>query len=149
MTLLERPEVLAAIREDPVTTPGAVEELMRYYTVAEYSVVRVADEDVEICGVTIRAGEGVLALANAANRDPAAFDTPDEFDIERDARHHLGFGYGAHQCLGQNLARTELRIVFDTLVRRVPGLRLAQPVEELPFKVDGNVYGLYEMPATW
>jgi cytochrome P450 len=149
MTLLERPETLAAIREDSAKTPGAIEELLRYFTVAEYAIVRVAEEDVEIAGVTIRAGEGVLALSNTANRDPAAFDAPDEFDIARGARNHLGFGYGAHQCLGQNLARLELRIVFDTLFRRMPGLRLAKPVEDLPFKSDGQVYGLYEMPVTW
>ncbi|MFK0021234.1 cytochrome P450 [Streptomyces sp. NPDC090798] len=149
MMLLRRPETVAAIRSDPAKTPGAVEELMRYFTVAEYAVVRVADEDAEIGGVTIRAGEGVLALSNTANRDPAAFEAPDEFDIERDSRNHLGFGYGAHQCLGQNLARAELRIVFDTLFRRLPGLRLTRPAEELPFKADGNVYGLYELPVTW
>lgn len=94
--------------------------------------------------MTIRAGEGVLALSNTANRDPAAFGAPDEFDIAggRGARNHLGSGCGAHQRQGQNLAWLELRIVFDTLFRRVPRLRLAKLVEELPFKSDGQVYGL-------
>jgi cytochrome P450 len=88
-------------------------------------------------------------LSNAANRDPAAFADGDRFDVERGARHHIAFGFGAHQCLGQNLARLELQIVLDTLVRRIPGLRLAVPVDDLPFKDDANIYGLYELPVTW
>jgi cytochrome P450 len=149
MTLLEQPEQLALVREDPRRTPDAVEELLRYFTIAEFATARVAIQDVEIGGVLIRAGEGVLALANAANRDPAAFEDGDRLDVERGARHHVSFGFGAHQCLGQNLARLELQIVFDTLFRRVPGLRLAAPVEELPFKDDAAIYGLYELPVTW
>ncbi|WAL64997.1 cytochrome P450 [Amycolatopsis cynarae] len=149
LTLLEHPETLAALREDPSKTLNAVEELLRYFTIAEFATSRVATADVELGGVTIRAGEGVLALGNTANRDPEAFDDPEEFDIERGARHHIAFGFGAHQCLGQNLARMELQIVFDTLFRRVPGLRLAVDAGELPFKDDANIYGLYELPVTW
>lgn len=149
MMLLEYPGALAAIRDDPAKTPAAVEELLRYFTIAEYAICRVAVADVELGGVTIRAGEGVIGLCNTANRDPAAFDHADEFRIERDARHHLAFGFGAHQCLGQNLARTILVTVFDTLFRRIPGLRLAKPVDELPFKEDAGVYGLHALPVTW
>jgi cytochrome P450 len=149
MTLLEDPVQRAALRADPEVTPRAVEELLRYFTIAEFATSRVAKEDVEIGGVLIRAGEGVIALGNAANRDPAAFENGDKLDFERGARHHIAFGFGAHQCLGQNLARMELQIVFDTLLRRVPGLRLAAPVDELPFKDDAAVYGLYELPVTW
>jgi cytochrome P450 len=104
---------------------------------------------VEIGGVLVHAGEGVIALGNAANRDPAAFDNGDALDIERGARHHVAFGFGAHQCLGQNLARMELQIVFDTLFHRVPGLRLAATVDELPFKNDAAIFGLYELPVSW
>jgi cytochrome P450 len=149
MTLLEDPVQLAALRADPDITPRAVEELLRYFTIAEFATSRVAKEDIEIGGVLIRAGEGVIALGNAANRDPAAFENGDKLDFERGARHHITFGFGAHQCLGQNLARMELQIVFDTLFRRVPGLRLAVPVDELPFKDDAAIYGLYELPVTW
>jgi cytochrome P450 len=149
LTLLEHPEALAAIKADPAKTPSAVEELLRYYTIAEFATSRVATEDVEMGGVLIRAGEGVVGLSNTANRDPEAFPNPDELDIERGARHHVAFGFGFHQCLGQNLARLELEIVFDTLFARVPGLRLAAPADELPFKDDGNIYGLYELPITW
>jgi cytochrome P450 len=149
LALLENPDVLAAIREDPAKTPNAVEELLRYFTIAEFATSRVATQDVELGAVLIRAGEGVIALGNTANRDPAAFEHPDEFDIDRGARHHIAFGFGAHQCLGQNLARMELQIVFDMLFARIPGLRLAADRDELPFKNDATVYGLYELPVTW
>ncbi|GAA5170596.1 cytochrome P450 [Amycolatopsis dongchuanensis] len=147
--LLEHPEALAAIREDPAKVPNAVEELLRYFTIAEYASRRVAVEDVELGGVRIRAGDGVLPLGAIANRDPEAFDNPDEFDIERGARHHIAFGFGAHQCLGQNLARMELQVVFETLFQRAPSLRLAVPSGELQYKDDGIVYGVYELPVTW
>jgi cytochrome P450 len=149
MSFLEHPEQLAIIREDPSRTLSAVEELLRYFTIAEFATSRVATEDVKLGGVLIHAGEGVVALGNAANRDPSAFADPDSLDIERGARHHIAFGFGAHQCLGQNLARLELQIVFDTLFARVPSLRLAAPVDELPFKDDAAIYGLYELPVTW
>ncbi|AVT34271.1 cytochrome P450 [Plantactinospora sp. BC1] len=149
MTLLERPEALAALKRDPAVTPQIVEELLRYFTIAEYVTSRIAVEDVEIGGVLIRAGEGVITLANAANRDPAAFTDGDTFDIDRGARHHIAFGFGAHQCLGQNLARVELQIVFDTLFARIPDLRLAVPADELSFKDDSTVYGLHSLPVTW
>jgi cytochrome P450 len=149
LALLEHPDDIEAIRQDPAKTPGAVEELLRYFTIAELATSRLATEDVEIGGVLIRAGEGVVTLGNSANRDPHAFSDPDELKIGRGARHHVAFGFGPHQCLGQNLARIELQIVFDTLFRRVPGLRLAGRAGELPFKDDGTVYGLYSLPVTW
>jgi cytochrome P450 len=149
LALLESPDQLAAIREDPSRTPGAVEELLRYFTIADFVPARAVLADVVVGDVLIRAGEGVIVLGNAANHDPAAFPRPDELDIGRNARHHVAFGFGPHQCLGQHLARMELQIVFDTLCRRIPGLRLATTIEELPFKDDAIVYGLYELPVTW
>ncbi|GIH20648.1 cytochrome P450 [Rugosimonospora africana] len=149
MTLLDHPAQLAAMVADQSITPLAVEELLRYFTIAEFATSRVAKENIEIGGVLIRAGEGVIALGTAANRDPAAFVNGDDLDLSRGARHHVAFGFGAHQCLGQNLARMELQIVFDTLFRRIPGLRLAGSVDALPFKDDAVVYGLYDLPVTW
>ncbi|MET1074785.1 MAG: cytochrome P450 [Umezawaea sp.] len=149
VTLLERPEDLAALREDPARTLPAIEELLRVYTIAEFANARVAVEDVEIGGVTIRAGDPVLALSNAANHDPSAFDEADEIKLDRGARNHVAFGFGVHQCLGQNLARMELQIVFDTLFRRIPTLRLATPADELPYKDDALIYGIHEVPVTW
>ncbi|MET1076077.1 MAG: cytochrome P450 [Umezawaea sp.] len=149
VALLENPDQLARVQADQAKTPSAVEELLRYFTVVDSHIARVAVEDVELGGVTIRAGEGVLGLLLAANRDPEAFENPDGFDVERGARHHVAFGFGPHQCLGQNLARMELGIVIDTLFRRIPGLALAKPVEELEFKDKGVIYGLHTLPITW
>ncbi|MEV0196325.1 cytochrome P450 [Nonomuraea sp. NPDC050691] len=147
--LLSHPEQLALITADPSRTPMAVEELLRYFTIADGVTSRVATEDVEIGGASIKAGEGVIVSMLSANWDPAAFKDPGDFDLERGARHHLAFGFGPHQCLGQNLARMELQIVFDTLFRRIPTLRLAVPAEDLPFKSDAVIYGVHELPVTW
>nr|WP_235215308.1 cytochrome P450 [Phaeacidiphilus oryzae] len=149
MALLSRPDQLAALRADPSRTPAAVEEMLRIFTIAEFVNARVATEDVELAGVLIREGEGVVALSSVADHDPEVFPEPAALDFDRGARHHLAFGFGIHQCLGQNLARQELRTVFDTLIRRVPGLRLAVDPDELPYKDDAHVYGLHELPVTW
>jgi cytochrome P450 len=149
LALLEHPGQRALLTEDPGSTPAAVEELLRFFSIGDTVIARVATEDVRVGGVTIKANEGVIVSVLSANRDPAAFDDPAELNPTRAARHHISFGYGPHQCLGQNLARLELRIVFDTLFRRIPGLRLAVPVDEIPFKTDATVYGAHELPVTW
>jgi cytochrome P450 len=149
LVLLEHPDQLDLLRTDVERMPDAVEEMLRYFTIAESATARVAVSDVEIAGVVIRTGEGVLGLSGAGNRDPSAFDEPDEFRLTRPGRHHLSFGFGPHQCLGQNLARMELRLTFETLFRRVPTLRLAVRVEDLPFKDGSVVYGVHELPVTW
>ncbi|MER6546333.1 cytochrome P450 [Streptomyces sp. NPDC001250] len=149
LALLEHPEQLAAVREEPELMPKAVEELLRFFSISDAGTARVALEDIELGGVTIRAGEGILPLNNAANHDERVFPDPDRLDVRREARSHLAFGYGVHQCIGQNLARMELDVVYTTLLRRIPTLRLAAPVEELRFKDDAIVYGLYELPVTW
>ncbi|WP_243789776.1 cytochrome P450 [Saccharopolyspora gloriosae] len=149
LTLLENPGDIAAIKHDPQRTLGMVEELLRYLTIVETVTSRVATADVEIGGTLIREGEAVIALGHTANHDPATFPEPAEFDIDRGARQHVAFGYGPHQCLGQNLARLELQIVFDTLFSRIPSLALAGPRDELPFKDDAVIYGVYSLPVTW
>ncbi|WP_345573021.1 cytochrome P450 [Nonomuraea rosea] len=149
VALLENPDQLALLRADPGLLPGAVEELLRYLSIVDYFPARVAVEDVEIEGTRIRSGDGVFALLAAANWDPAMFDAPDRLDLRRGNRRHLAFGNGVHQCLGQNLARLELEIVFRTLFERIPRLRLAVPAERLPYKDDTPVYGMTELPVTW
>ncbi|MEV8636016.1 cytochrome P450 [Streptosporangium sp. NPDC051023] len=150
VALLEHPDQLAPILADAAGIPNAVEELIRYFTIAEVATSRVATDDVGLGDVTIRAGEGVLGLISGANRDPEVFDDPDELLLDRaGARNHLGFGFGSHQCLGQNLARLELQTVFEALFLRVPGLRLAVPFGELRFKDDSINYGLHALPVTW
>ncbi len=147
--LLNHPDQLATLKADPDKTPLAVEEMLRYFTIVETATSRVATEDVEIGGVTIKAGEGIVVSGLAADWDPGVFENPDQLDIERGARNHVAFGFGPHQCLGQNLARVELQIVFDTLFRRIPTLRLAVPVDDVPFKTDAGIYGAWELPVTW
>jgi cytochrome P450 len=149
LSLLLHPEQKEALMADPGLVGNAVEEMLRFHSIVHYNGPRVALEDVEVGGQLIRKGEGVLAIGSAANRDPEQFPDPDDFDIRREARHHLAFSYGFHQCLGQHLARAEMEIVFPALFRRLPSLRLAVPEEELRFNFDAFVYGLRSLPLTW
>ncbi|AKN74342.1 cytochrome P450 [Streptomyces sp. PBH53] len=147
-TLLQHPERLAELRADPALLPAVVEELMRMLSIAE-GLQRVAVEDIEIAGTTIRAGDGVLFATSVINRDTAMYDDPDTLDFHRPDRHHVAFGFGIHQCLGQNLARAELEIALGSLFTRLPELRLAVPAEEIPFKPGDTIQGMLELPVTW
>ncbi|MFE6199994.1 cytochrome P450 [Streptomyces sp. NPDC057838] len=147
-TLLRHPERLAELRADPELVPAAVEELMRLLSIAD-GLLRVAVEDVEVAGTTIRAGEGVVFATSVINRDETVYAEPDTLDWKRPARHHVAFGFGIHQCLGQNLARAELEIALRTLFARLPALRLAAPAEEIPFKPGDTIQGMLELPVTW
>jgi cytochrome P450 len=150
LALLEHPDQLVELQKDPDPTlvAGAAEELLRYLTIAP-SGRRVAVEDVEIGGRLIRAGEGVIVTNNSGNRDPAAFPDPDRLDIRRPARHHVAFGFGPHQCLGRPLARVQLQVVYGTLYRRLPSLRLATDLEKINFKQDMLGYGVHRLPLEW
>ena len=151
LALLEHPEQLAVVRDtdDPKVLVGAVEEMLRYLTVVHNGQRRVALADVEIGGETVRAGDGVIIPGASGNWQPDRFPDPGRLDVRRDARRHMAFGFGIHQCLGQPLARLELQVVYSTLLRRVPTLRRAVDMEKIPFKDDGVVYGVYELPVTW
>ncbi len=152
LALLENPEQLAVVRDtdDPKVVANAVEELLRYLSIIQNGQRRVATEDIEIAGVTIRGGEGIIIDLSPADWDAKAFPNPEQLQVRREnARDHLAFGYGRHQCVGQQLARAELQIVFSTLLRRIPTLTLAKPLDEIPFKNDKLAYGVYELPVTW
>ncbi|GAA4491207.1 hypothetical protein GCM10023191_024690 [Actinoallomurus oryzae] len=151
LALLRHPDQLARLREtdDPKLIAGAVEELLRYLTIVHSGRRRVALEDIEVGGRTIRAGEGIVFANDIGNRDTTVFADPDRLDLRRDARRHIAFGFGVHQCLGQPLARVELQVVYGTLYRRIPTLRLAVDLEQVPFKHDALVYGVYELPVAW
>ncbi len=151
LALLEHPDQLALLREgdDPALVASAVEELLRYLNITHNGRRRVALEDIELAGETIRAGEGLIMANDLANRDPEAFPDGDRLDLTRDAHRHVAFGFGVHQCLGQPLARLELQVVYSTLYRRIPTLAPATDVAKIPFKHDGSVYGVYELPVTW
>jgi cytochrome P450 len=150
VALLEHPDAFALLgqTDDAAVIARAVEELMRYLTIVHAQVDRIAREDLTIGGQLIRAGERVLMNLPAGNWDSEFATDPEKLDIERNARGHLGFGYGTHQCLGANLARVEMQVAFSTLARRLPGLQLAVPADELKFK-DADIYGMKELPVTW
>ncbi|MEV6175202.1 cytochrome P450 [Streptomyces sp. NPDC051954] len=151
LALLRDPAQLAEIRDTdaPDLIVNAVEELLRYLNITTGGRRRVATEDIEVAGRLVRAGEGIILANEAGNRDEVQFPEPDRLDIHRQARHHIAFGYGVHQCLGQPLARVELQVVYSTLYRRIPTLELAIPFEEVPFKHDNFVYGVHSLPVTW
>ncbi|MFG2095909.1 cytochrome P450 [Streptomyces sp. NPDC048612] len=146
--LLSHPEQAAALRGDPGLADQAVEELLRYLSIA-HTGMRAALEDVELDGRLIKAGETVTLSVAAANRDPLKFPDPDTLDLHRKASGHLAFGHGAHQCLGQQLARVEMRVAFPALFRRFPTLRLAVPPEDVPLRDAMNIYGVHRLPVTW
>jgi pentalenic acid synthase len=147
-TLLEHPGRLAELRANPELMPAAVEELLRFLSVAE-GALRVATQDIEIAGHTIRANDGVVFSNSVINRDTAVYSVPDELDWHRPDRHHFAFGFGIHQCLGHNLARAEIEIALRTLFERLPSLKLAVPAQEIPFKPGTTLQGLLELPVSW
>jgi len=134
--------------DDPAVIANAIEELMRYLTIVHAQVDRIATEDLTIGGQSIRAGDRLLMNLPAGNWDSEFVENPEAFDIDRNTRGHVGFGYGVHQCIGANLARVEMQVAFATLARRLPGLRLAVSPDELQFK-DSDIYGMKELPVTW
>lgn len=149
LALLDNPAEMARLRADPALIPGAVEELLRYVRIGVLPMARVTTEDVELGGATIPAGEVVLPIIQAANRDPSVFSEPDRFDVSRAPASHLGFGSGAHHCLGAQLARVELHEALSGLVTRLPGLALAVPPANLKFKPGMAIHNLRALPITW
>jgi cytochrome P450 len=149
LLLLRDDALRARLAADPALIGSAVEELLRFVAPVQFSPRRVALEDVVIGGVLVKQGEGLFLSLPAANRDPAAFPDPDRIDIDRDHSQHLTFGYGIHQCLGQMLARYELQVMFAAILRRLPGLALAVPLDQVRFKDDMQIYGIHNLPVTW
>ncbi|MFF7635734.1 cytochrome P450 [Kitasatospora sp. NPDC008050] len=176
LTLLQHPEQLAALRAEPALADRAVEELLRHLTIIQFGLLRVATRDTAVGGRAIRAGEQVVVALPAANRDPdlgrgagpelglgagpdlglgagpdAVGLRPDleQLDITRPPTAHLAFGFGPHQCLGQQLARAELQITLTSLFARLPALRLAEPLDQVPFRDDMIIYGVHRLLVTW
>ncbi|MFB9909280.1 cytochrome P450 [Allokutzneria oryzae] len=148
--LLSERERYEALVADPALVPAAVEEMLRYTPLgAAGGFVRIALEDVELAGVTVRKGESVFAQIAAANRDDAVFDRPDKIDFTRQHNPHMAFGHGLHHCLGAQLARLELQVALEGMITRFPGLRFAVPVEELPWRTGMLVRGLEALPVAW
>ncbi|MFD8642687.1 cytochrome P450 [Streptomyces zaomyceticus] len=147
--LLRNPAQLAALRADPALVDQAVEELLRYLSVAK-TFMRTALVDVEVGGQTIKAGTTVVLSYHTANHDPERFTDPHLLDLRRQDGGHLAFGHGIHLCLGHQLARVEMRIAFSALLDRFPTLRLAVPAEEVGLRPEtADIYGVKSLPVTW
>jgi cytochrome P450 len=149
LLLLERPDLMEELRADPALMPAAVDELLRVMSIADSIPLRVAAEDIEISGRVVPADDGVIGLLAGANHDPEQFPDPGRVDFRRPENHHVAFGYGVHQCIGQHLARLELEVALETLMRRVPTLRLAVPYEEVELKHGSATFGIERMPVAW
>jgi cytochrome P450 len=149
LLLLQHPDQLAVVRDCPAAVDGAVEEMLRYLTVVQTGLVRTATQDTIVGGQAISAGEYVMLSLASANRDEGYFADADRFDIRKAPQKHVAFGNGIHHCLGASLARTELSIALPGLFRRFPGLRLAVPLEEIPFRGLASVYGAGSAPVAW
>ncbi|MBU3062146.1 cytochrome P450 [Nocardia sp. NEAU-G5] len=150
-TLLTMPGQWERLRREPELMPGAIEELLRYVQLGSGGAAfgRVATEDLELRGVTVRAGETVFVNTQSANRDESVFDAAAELDLARSHNPHIAFGHGVHHCLGAQLARVELQVTFESLLRRFPGLTLAVAPEEVPFKTGLLVRGPKALPVSW
>ncbi|HEY4793498.1 MAG TPA: cytochrome P450 [Mycobacterium sp.] len=150
VALLEHRSVFERLgqTDDAAVIANAIEELMRYLSIVHAQVDRIATEDLILGGQQIRTGDRLLMNLPAGNWDPEFVDSPDALDVARNARGHLAFGYGTHQCIGANLARVEMQVAFATLARRLPGLQLAVPPDDLRFK-EADIYGMKELPVTW
>ncbi|MFE6741471.1 cytochrome P450 [Streptomyces tubercidicus] len=150
MCLLRNPDQWEALRADASLMDSAVEELLRYLTIIQFGSRRTALEDLEFGGHRIPAGSTVVACLPSANRDAEHFPgDPDQLDVHRPYSPHLAFGHGIHQCLGQQLARVELKAALSALMDRFPTLRLAVPADQVPMRDDMLVYGVHELPVTW
>ncbi|WP_167045099.1 cytochrome P450 [Salinibacterium sp. ZJ454] len=147
--LWREPDKLAWLRANPEAIPGVIDEMIRVQSIADAVMMRVTTEEFDFGDVKIPAGEGVIPLTSPANFDPRAFEDPYTFKLERDDKSHVGLGGGIHACLGMTLARAELEIVFETLLRRLPTLRLAGGEDDVVFSRDGFVSGVRSMPVTW
>jgi cytochrome P450 RapN len=149
-TLLSQPHLLRELQDDPDLLNPAIEELLRITPLGSNAgFPRIATEDVVLSGTLVKAGEAVMTVGAAANRDGDVFDHADEIDFHREDNPHIAFGHGVHHCLGAQLARLELQVAVGTVLRRFPGLRFAVLVEEVPFKQGRLIRGLRALPVTW
>jgi cytochrome P450 len=148
--LLEHHDQIDELRANPDLWPSAIDELLRHQTIVQNPIQRVALFDIEVGSEVIRAGEGVLFVLDAANRDPEAFDDPDRLDVHRSARNHVAFAFGPHQCLGHLIGRMELEVIFSRLFERFPRLSLAVRTEDVPLRPPTvGLFGVESLPVTW
>jgi len=148
--LLTRPDLFDQLRERPDLVPTAIEELLRHATNgSSVSYARVCTEDVEVGGVRMARGDAVMVSLPSANRDPAVFTDPEHLDLTRSPNPHMAFSAGPHHCMGSPLARMELQEAVSALVRRFPGLRLAVPADDVPWRIGPLVRAPSALPVVW
>lgn len=152
VALLTHPDQLARLREEPALWPGAVHELMRWCGPVQITALRYATQDLEVGGTRIRAGEAVQPVLVSANYDPREYQSADQLDLTRRSTErgegHVGFGHGAHYCLGAALARQEAEVALSALFSRFPGLTLACTTDELTWDPIPGARRLHELPVT-
>ena len=146
LALLEHPDQLAILRENPAAIEVGVEELLRWVTPIK-NMARTAARDIELHGQTLHEGDQVVLMYPSANRDETVFENPDRFDVRRDPNPHLAFGFGPHFCMGASLARIELKVMFSELLRRLPDLHLAG--DPLPRRASNFISGPEAMPVAF
>jgi cytochrome P450 len=149
LALLQHPDQLAMVRDDPAAVGPAIEEMLRWLSIVQTAIPRFATADVEVAGVAIPAGSLVFPSLPSGNRDPDFIESPEMLDIRRGAPGHLGFGHGVHHCLGAPLARMEMRIAFPALLRRFPNLALAEDFADVSFRTWNFIYGLKSLEVCW
>jgi len=147
--LMQHPDQFDRLKADPSLVPSAVEEILRFRSPVQLSLTRVTTEDAEVAGVTIPKGSTVVVSLAGANREPDRFDDPDRFDVARTENRHLSFGSGGHFCLGAHLARAELEVAFDRLVRRMPDLHMTTSMESLTWKTTTLVMAPSALAVAW
>jgi cytochrome P450 family 142 subfamily A polypeptide 1 len=146
--LLRNPAQRDALVADPSLIPTAVEECLRWVSPI-INMMRTTTRDVEVGDVVIPGGDQVFLLYASANRDERVFDAPDVFDASRAPNNHVSFGFGTHFCLGAALARLEIRVMFEELLRRIPTMRLAHPDAPVPRTPSSFIRGIPTMPVVW
>jgi cytochrome P450 family 142 subfamily A polypeptide 1 len=146
LALLEHPEQLEILRDDPAAMEQGVEELLRWVSPIK-NMARTVARELQLHGQTLREGDQVVLMYPAANRDPAVFDDPERFDVRRNPNPHLAFGFGPHFCMGASLARVELRVMFSELLRRLPDLHLAG--DPSPRRASNFISGPEAMPVAF
>ncbi|MFJ2095243.1 cytochrome P450 [Streptomyces sp. NPDC087901] len=150
LSLLTDEQQARLVRSDPRRWCGpAIGESLRYWTVVQHGVARVATRDTEVAGCPVRAGDAVVVSLPSVNRDPEVYPDPGRFDVTRDVQGQLAFGHGVHRCLGSFLAQTQAELALAELIGRLPGLRLAVPADELMFLDDMLIYGVRALPVEW
>ena len=149
LLLLQHPDQLVLVRDDPEMITSAVEEILRYLSIVHTGTPRIILKDMIIGDEHIQAGDIAMVSLPSANRDADFMPDPDVFDVTRQPQAHLTFGHGIHQCLGQQLARLEMSVALPALLQRFPTLSLAASPADLTFRGDGPVNGVRELPVRW